>query len=165
MIQKKICMLGAFAVGKTSLVQRYVNSIFSDKYLTTVGVKIDKKSVTCDEATVNMILWDIQGEDELQAFRISYLRGMAGFILVVDGTRSSTLDTAQRLCKLAVETAGDIPFLLAVNKSDLADEWELDSEQLSGLESEGWQVIKTSAKTGEGVEKAFYWLAQQLSRT
>lgn len=60
-LQKKICMLGGFSVGKTSLVRRYVHSVFSDAYLTTVGVKIDKKIVTLPDRTVNLILWDLAG--------------------------------------------------------------------------------------------------------
>jgi GTPase SAR1 family protein len=58
-VQKKICMLGGFSVGKTSLVKRYVASIFSESYLTTVGVKIDKKTVTLGERVVHLILWRI----------------------------------------------------------------------------------------------------------
>jgi small GTP-binding protein len=86
MTQKKICMLGSFSVGKTSLVARYVSSVFSDKYLTTVGVKIDKKTVAVDGADVTLLLWDIYGEDDFQKLRMSYLRGASGYLLVVDGT-------------------------------------------------------------------------------
>ena len=62
MIQKKICMLGAFAVGKTSLVKRYVHSMFSDKYLSTVGVKIDKKVLHNGDSEVMLMLWDLYGD-------------------------------------------------------------------------------------------------------
>ena len=65
MFQKKVCVLGAFGVGKTSLVRRYVQSIFSDAYLTTVGVKIDKKNLNVGETPVTLILWDIAGEDDV----------------------------------------------------------------------------------------------------
>ena len=85
MIQKKICMLGAYAVGKTSLVGRFVRSMFSEKYQTTVGVKIDQKTVNVGDQQVNMMLWDLHGEDEAQKVRLSYLRGASGYILVVDG--------------------------------------------------------------------------------
>lgn len=74
MIKKKVCMLGAFAVGKTSLVERFVKSIFSEKYVTTVGVKIDKKSMQFDNEQIELLLWDIHGEDEFQKVRPSYLR-------------------------------------------------------------------------------------------
>ena len=77
MLQKKICLLGAFGVGKTSLVRRYVDTIFSDAYLTTVGVKIDKKLLTVGGEQMALILWDIAGEDDIAAVRVSYLRGAA----------------------------------------------------------------------------------------
>ncbi|MBN1356281.1 GTP-binding protein [bacterium] len=163
MIQKKICMLGAFAVGKTSLVERFVKSIFSDKYLTTVGVKIDKKTVELDGESVNLILWDIQGDDELQTFRTSYLKGASGFILVADQTRAGTLDTAERLCRTAVGTSRQTPFLLAVNKSDLTIDPDFDPVRLTRLESDGWHIVHTSAKTGWGVDEAFSWLARKLT--
>ncbi len=122
MIQKKICMVGAFATGKTSLVSRFVKSIYSDTYQTTVGVKIDKKHVRLAEQEVNFILWDIHGEDEFQKVRMSYLRGSSGYLLVVDGTRRHTLDKAFDLQKRVEATIGTIPFVLILNKLDLIDE-------------------------------------------
>ena len=97
MLQKKICLLGAFGVGKTSLTRRFVDSIFSDTYLTTVGVKIDKKTVAVNGNTVNLLIWDIAGEDEVSAVRTSYLRGAAGYLLVVDVTRAQTLAVAKSI--------------------------------------------------------------------
>ena len=91
MIQKKICMIGAFAVGKTSLVEQFVTSLFSEKYQTTMGVKIDKKLVHVMGCDMSMILWDLYGEDEFQKIRRSYLRGAAGYLLVADGSRGDTL--------------------------------------------------------------------------
>ncbi|MFN6951418.1 MAG: Rab family GTPase, partial [Albidovulum sp.] len=86
MIQKKICLLGAFAVGKTSLVARFVRSTFSDKYLTTVGVKIDRKDLDLPGTPVTLMLWDLAGEDEFNTVQMSYLRGSAGLLIVADGT-------------------------------------------------------------------------------
>jgi GTPase SAR1 family protein len=78
MIQKKVCMLGSFSVGKTSLVRRFVESMFSDAYLTTVGVKIDKKPLQVEGNDLTLMLWDIYGEDDFQKMRMSYLRGARG---------------------------------------------------------------------------------------
>ena len=89
-IQKKICMVGSFAVGKTSLVARFVRGIFSEKYLTTVGVKIDKRTVAVDDRQVNLLLWDLYGEDDFQKLKLSYLRGASGYFLVVDPTRPAS---------------------------------------------------------------------------
>ena len=162
MIQKKICMLGGFAVGKTSLVARFVTSVFSDKYLTTVGVKIDKKQVDVDGKAVTLMLWDIYGQDEFQNVQTTQLRGMSGYLLVVDGTRRATLETARQMQKKATEAVGDVPFILLINKSDLAALWEIDEQLMFKLVEQGWRVIRTSAKTGEGVEDAFMALAKAM---
>ena len=82
MTSKKICMLGSFAVGKTSLVSQFVSSIFSDKYLSTVGVKVDRKSVSVKGQDVTLMLWDLYGEDGFQRVQKSYLRGASGYLLV-----------------------------------------------------------------------------------
>ena len=163
MIQKKVCMLGAFAVGKTSLVSRFVSSIFSDKYLTTVGVKIDKKRVSLLRGEMDLILWDLYGEDDFQKVRMSYLQGAAAYLLVADGTRPATLDVAVSLQRAAEAEIGKVPFLLAVNKVDLADQWQIDGVAMTHANELGWKVIRTSAKSGEGVEEAFVVLARAMA--
>src|SRR5215510_581199 len=164
MIQKKVCMMGAFATGKTSLVSRFVKSIFSEKYFTTVGVKIDRHVVDLDGVEITLILWDLHGEDEFQRVRRSYLRGSSGCLLVVDGTRIATLRTAVQLHAENAEVIGNVPFILAINKSDLKEQWELPAAELHKLTEKGWQIIETSAKTGEGIGDAFYKLANEMAR-
>ena len=161
-VQKKICMIGAFAVGKTSLVARFVHSMFSEKYQTTVGVKIDKKAVNVDGQEVNLILWDLAGEDEFQEVRMSYLRGASGYLLVVDGTRPETYGTALELHKKAVGVAGKIPCLVLLNKSDLVEQWQILDSALDALAEYGLRYLKTSAKTKAGVEDAFHLLARDI---
>jgi hypothetical protein len=162
MIQKKICLLGGFAVGKTSLVSRFVHSIFSDKYLTTVGVKIEKKSLRLEKGDLDLVVWDIYGEDDFQKVRMSYLRGASGYLLVVDGTRKSTLDTALALHEATVQTIGKVPSVLVINKADLASIWEIDQATVTHLLQSGWQVMQTSAKSGEGVEDVFASLGRAM---
>lgn len=161
-LQKKVCMLGAYAVGKTSLVARFVRSIFSEKYHTTVGVKIDKKTVKCDDRVLSLILWDLAGEDDFIQVRMSYLRGSAGYLLVADGTRRATLDKALELQHRAAREIGTIPFILVINKLDVMDEWEIRQSDLSSLAENGWHVVATSAKTGVGVEQSFWALCQKM---
>ncbi len=165
MLKKKVCLLGAFAAGKTSLVARFVKSIFSDKYHTTVGVKIDSKSVLAGDQEILILLWDLYGEgeeDEFQKVRMTYLNGASGYILVVDGTRPETLQTAQTLHQRVLSQVGQLPFVVALNKVDLSDEWELTSEDLESNQTHGWEFIYTSAKSGEGVEVLFQHLAQKM---
>lgn len=162
MLQKKVCMVGAFATGKTSLVARFVSSIYSDVYQTTVGVKIDKKSIQLAEQEVNLILWDIQGEDDFQDLQMSYLRGLSGYLLVVDGTRYATLETAFNLQQLVEQAFGAVPFVIILNKSDLTDEWEIGSTDMDKISKKNWTVIQGSAKTGLGVEEAFLILTKKM---
>jgi len=164
MIQKKICMLGSFGVGKTSLVARYVKGIFNAKYLTTVGVKIDKKELKVGDQDVLLLLWDLAGEDSRSQVQTSYLRGAAGYFLVCDGTWSETLLSAKSIHKRALEAVGDIPCMLIVNKSDLWNKWQITAPELEQLVAEGWKIQVTSAKTGDGVEEMFTKLATELLR-
>ena len=162
MIQKKICLLGTSGVGKTSLVAQFVHSMFSEKYLTTVGVKIDKKALTLDERAVTLVIWDLAGDDDFQRMQTSYLRGTSGYLLVADGTRRITVDRALELQQRVAANLGQAPFLLLLNKADLASQWELDEAAILGLTKRDFVVIKTSAKEGTGVERAFADLARRM---
>ncbi len=164
MIQKKICMLGAYAVGKTSLVRRFVHSMFTDKYLTTVGVKIDKKQVLHDGKEVSLLLWDLYGEDEFQRVQTTYLRGSSGLLIVADGTRPATVEKAVELRDKTFGTIGSVPVILLMNKCDLQPQWEVKPERLAELAKSGWHILNTSAKTGEGVEQSFSQLTAQMMR-
>ncbi len=156
---RKVCMIGDFAVGKTSLVSHYVHKIFSDRYLTTVGVKIDTKTLELDrDVSLKLVLWDIAGTDAFSSVEQAYLRGAAGYVMVADGTRRETLANAASLQNQARETLGEVPFILLLNKMDLKDAWEVTREDLPA----GIEVIYTSARTGEGVETAFRTLARYL---
>lgn len=162
MLQKKICMLGSFAVGKTSLVRRYVESIYSDAYHTTVGVKIDKKVVQVGAQEVTLVLWDLYGEDEFQKMRWSYVKGASGYLLVADGTRRATLGKALALEEGVRQAVGALPFVFVLNKADLASSWEIDAAMESQLVDNGWDFMRASAKTGENVDVAFHRLVEKM---
>jgi small GTP-binding protein len=161
MLKKKICMVGQFGVGKTSLVRRFVDSIFDERYLTTIGVKIDRMDVSVDGKSLTLMLWDLAGEDDLAQLNVSHLRGASGYILVADGCRASTLEKAVELQQRITQTLGPIPFVLVVNKADLRDRWEVQSSQVAQY---GWSTFETSAKAGSGVEEMFLGLAATLIR-
>jgi len=156
-------MIGDFSVGKTSLVARFVRQTFSDKYLTTVGVKVDTKLVQIAEnKQVKLILWDIAGNDALTTTTTSYLRGAAGFLLVVDGTRRPTWNSALNLQQAVTKQIGAKPFIVLLNKSDLTEQWELSEDIIVTEQTQGWTLLKTSAKSGLNVEEAFATLANKL---
>ena len=161
MIQKKVCMVGVHGTGKTSLVQRFVHSVFSERYLSTVGVKIDRKPLEVDGTALTLVLWDLAGRDGHEDITASYLRGAHAILYVADGTRRETCDQLPELRALAREAAGEVPELLALNKTDLTDQWALgrrDEDALAGA----WDMVRTSAKTGTAVEDAFQRLGRAM---
>lgn len=157
---RKICLLGDFCVGKTSTVRRFVESRYDDKYLSTVGVKIDTKQLTLASGrNIKFVIWDLAGTDTAApAFR-AYLKGMAGYLLVVDGTRPETLDNALGLQQQLAAQLDGLPWIGLLNKADLVAEWALPVEREEAL---GTVWRRSSAKTGGNVEQAFVELAQAL---
>jgi small GTP-binding protein len=161
MIHLKLCMVGAFSVGKSSLVQRYVQSMFSEKYHTTVGVKIDKKDLAMGATPVRLVIWDLAGEDHFSALRPTFMRGAAGYLLVADGTRAHTLDAALDLNRQIEASQGPLPFALVLNKEDRLDEWEITAPRIESLERSGMKLFRGSAKSGAGVEAMFEHFASR----
>lgn len=162
MRKAKICLLGAFATGKTSLTRRFVDGLFQERYLTTVGVKIDQRDVEVDGDPLRLIVWDINGEDEFVRVHESYLRGASACMLVVDGTRAWTLAVALDLRQRALAALGPVPMALVLNKTDLEAEWEVRPDRLPDFGPD-CPVLRTSAKDDLGVGEAFLALARRLS--
>lgn len=163
-ITRKICLIGEFGVGKTSLVARFVRGIFSERYLTTVGVKVDTKIVAlAGRGNVKLVIWDIAGKTTLDSVTQPYLQGASALLLVADGTRLRTVDTA---CELLVQARGvlaDPAVALLINKVDVLDDWEVGSARIDELR-QSMAVFTTSALTGIGVEDAFRHIATEVAR-
>jgi small GTP-binding protein len=164
MQKKKICMLGSYGVGKTSLVARFVHSMFDEKYQTTVGVKIDKKVLTVDGEEVTLMLWDMAGEEDNAPVKLNQVRDASGYLLVVDGTRGRTLDVARSIQQRVEAEVGTRPFLMLVNKADVRETWEIPDSTWAELAGAGWTVLETSAKSGQHVEEAFLTLTSRMLR-
>ena len=158
----KICVLGEFAVGKTSTVARFVHNVFSEKYLTTIGVKIDTKTVVIDDIELKLVVWDVAGTDKLKTVDIAYLKGSSGYLLVCDGTRGDTFNAALSLLEQANTRFGDVPYVLLVNKNDLSPRWEVKAADIDGAPIPAGRVFRTSAKSGDQVEEAVAALARQI---
>lgn len=158
---KKIVVLGHFGVGKTSLIRRFVTDTFSDNYKVTIGVHITKKVIEISvENTVSLILWDLEGTDNIESIRKSYLLGTHGAVFVFDVSRPSTFQNLNRDLKIVAEKTPNIPLMVVGNKSDLVGEVELKAV----LEKNTISVdFITSAKTGTAVNELFLKLATLLS--
>jgi small GTP-binding protein len=163
-IVSKVCLVGDFAVGKTSVAERYVNNHFSEKYLTTVGVKIDTREMEIPDlgVTHKLVIWDIAGSDRFDETQMAYLRGASGVLYVADGTRSDTLRSLVYLKEQISDRHGGMPSIALVNKTDLTTEWEIDDGRVAELGAEFDGVFKTSAKTGEAVEEAIATLSRRI---
>lgn len=162
-VSKKICMVGDFGAGKTSSVARFVHNVFSEKYQTTIGVKVDTKQVATKTGNLKLVIWDIAGRNKFGNVEFTYLRGSAAYILVVDGTRANTLDTALALRKSIEARYGEIPFVMLLNKADLVDQWVIDESRIKELRDEGISLFITSAKNGDEIENAFKALTKMLT--
>jgi len=153
-------MIGLHGVGKTSLVRRYAQSIFTHDYLPTLGVQISKKSVESNGRTVVFTLWDLAGDEERQHLQDAYLSHAAAYILVADVSRIVSLDHAKVLQRRIQLLLPQAPFALALNKADLTER-EIGEAELAQLDP-SWRVITTSAHTGQGVEELFTLLADRI---
>ncbi len=159
MISKKVILIGHFGVGKSSLVRRYVHQVFSDDYLTTIGVKIDKKEISIDGIGLKLIIWDIAGEESQQKVPQSYRLGAHGAFYIFDVSRPSTYEHLADEITYLNEIIPGIPIQVMGNKSDLLNQEELDTLKAQiGMDD----VQFSSAKTGEHVEEAFLNLAKEM---
>lgn len=156
-VNKKIVLLGNEGVGKTSLVKRYVNSIFSDEYLTTIGIKISKKSVIVGDVEVNLMLWDIAGNMMSKTLYNNYLQGAHGVFLVADAMRPDTYESIinERDNHLSIDFKNTCTSII-INKSDLIPEGG------EAVLSQYKYDFLTSAKSGENVENAFQKMAEDI---
>jgi small GTP-binding protein len=157
----KVCLVGAFAVGKSSLARRFVSDVFSDQYLTTIGVRIEKRVLEVEGEPLRLAVWDIHGEDRFQSVDGLYLRGAAGIALVVDPTRAETAEVGADLSERARVAAPGAAQVLLLNKLDLVEDWSSDAEGAArAIQTE--ELHRVSAKTGENVEEAFAALSRRM---
>jgi small GTP-binding protein len=162
-LQKKVCLLGNFAVGKTSLIRRFVEDRFDDKYLSTIGVKISRKSLTRDDHFLNLLIWDLAGGDDFSQAGSSYLRGAAGALIVCDLSRRETLASLKNYAQQLRAMNETAVLVFIGNKADLVEEQEISPDDLAEIaQAYGSQFLLTSALIGSNVENAFNHLAQQI---
>lgn len=159
MISKKVILTGSFGVGKTSLFNRFIHQQFSEKYLTTVGVRVNKKTLTVDNEGITLMLWDIAGEISQDKVPVSYFLGTSGIIYVADLSRPLTFKNLVNDIKLLKELLPDGIIRIVANKADLVSPEQI--AEIAASLSQPWDII-TSAKTGDNVESLFESLAKKL---
>ena len=156
MIRKKILLLGDFNVGKTSLIRRYIDNAFDDRYLTTIGVKISKKKLTADQTECELIIWDVEGSTPQKKIPESYMLGASGAIFVADCNREDTIHNLEGHIERFLTINPNARYVIAYNKSDLLT---TQQKELFPLDRNGFL---TSAKEGENVNRLFSSLAKEI---
>ena len=171
LIKQKICLLGGVAVGKTSLVERFVHERFDEKYLTTVGISVSKKLMPPIQRRPNgrtvqymFLIWDIAGLERFEPMVMNYFRGASGALAVADLTRPQTIDNLGPICKKFKSVNPQAALVTIGNKLDLFKDDETVHSRLKKLASQySAEVMLTSAKSGDGVEEAFISLSHRIN--
>jgi small GTP-binding protein len=166
-LMKKVCLLGDGAVGKTSLIRKFVFDRFDDKYIMTFGTKVSKKQVTINRGTeeynMNFLIWDILGQRVHNNLHAAYYQGASGAFIVCDVTRRETLDNLDEWISVFRGVNKAAPVILLGNKADLVDEAQFSATDLRGLaEKYNMKHHMTSAKTGDHVEESFLELGNEV---
>jgi small GTP-binding protein len=164
---KKVCLLGDFAVGKSSLVRRFVYNLFDEQYVSTIGVRVSRKTVAVpvvpDVAELTMMVWDLAGSEEFNRVSLSYLRGAAGAVLVYDLTRPSTLEQLYTYVVNLHKISPQSKIVVAGNKADLVDVAQLERAKAEKFAAEiNAPLYLTSAKQGNEVDELFRHLGRLL---
>jgi small GTP-binding protein len=168
MMLAKVCVMGEMSVGKTSLIRRFVDRSFDDRYLTTVGVNISRKHVPPPDGAqdhpdgIQLVLWDLEGGESFSEVASAYLRGSRGAIIVGDVTRPQTIEALERHAHRFLEINPRGIILLALNKSDLDHDAGILIPALLRTGEAVLTTFRTSARTGDGVDDAFVALANHL---
>ena len=172
-LKSKVCLVGEKAVGKTSLIARYVQDMFNDRYIVTIGTKVSKKAITVHDEDrdldvhLELTVWDIMGEKGFrELLKDAYFYGANGILAVCDMARLQTLEDLDDWIDPVIKIVGDVPVHVAVNKVDLAEQAQVDEDAVRAFtKAYSAPYVFTSAKTGENVETAFQLLGLAMAAT
>lgn len=165
-LSAKVCLLGDYAVGKTSLVRRFVYNMFDDRYLSTIGVKVSRKVVALargeDVVELTLMLWDLAGSEEFDSVRASYLRGAVAGLIVCDLTQPTSLLAAPGYAQQIRAVNPQAALTLIANKLDLAEQRAVSDDDVCAMARVlNAPCLFTSAKSGHGVDEAFRELGRR----
>ena len=168
----KVCRVGEAAVGKTSLIRRFVIDNFDDKYIQTLGTKVSKKEMSAlnvdpsGEMKIDMTIWDIMGQKGFrELLKEAYFYGAKGILAVCDATRKKTLEDLDDWIEGVYSVTGKIPIEFLSNKIDLKDQAQVtEDDMVQAAKAYDSPFHFTSAKTGINVELAFQSLAERIAK-
>ena len=167
-VKAKVCLVGDVAVGKTSLIRRFVQDQFDDRYVATVGTKVTKKTAAVTwkgaPATLDLMVWDIMGEKGFRSLlRDAYFEGAQGVLAVCDLTRKETFYDLNNWVTMVRKQVGDVPIVFLGNKADLTSRLTVTQEELTRIGNiHGARTFWVSAKNGTNVNDAFQVLADSI---
>lgn len=169
-VKVKVCLVGENAVGKTSLIKKFVLDIFDDSYITTIGTKITKKTMTferADPVNMDMMIWDIMGQASFRSLlQDAYFYGAHGVLAIADSTRATTVASLHEWLDSTRQVVGEVPVVFLANKIDLTDQLEVTQDLLdSELSKYDSKPLFSSAKTGQNVAEAFQVLGEKILKT
>jgi len=161
-LRRKVCLLGAPGVGKTSLVRRFVEHRFDEDHESSIAMQVSKGTVELGDISLEMMLWDPEGSEAWGQYNRSFISGASGLIFVVDCTKPRTLDHLLEAQTKGRGFIGSRPAVLILNKVDLAKDAVLTEAQLDAASKLNWHIAQASAKSGDSVDEAFMKLAELM---
>mmetsp|Transcript_44507 Transcript_44507/g.102734 ORF Transcript_44507/g.102734 Transcript_44507/m.102734 type:complete len:214 (-) Transcript_44507:63-704(-) len=160
----KLVFLGEQAVGKTSIITRFMYDTFDNNYQATIGIDFLSKTMYLEDRTVRLQLWDTAGQERFRSLIPSYIRDSSAAIVIYDITnRSSFFNTTKWIEDVRQERGSEVVIILVGNKTDSSDRRQVSTEEGEEKAKEaGVMFIETSAKVGHNVKTLFRQLASAL---
>lgn len=175
-VEKKVCLLGDWGVGKTSLIRRFVFNAFDDRYLSTLGVKVSKKGFIIKDfkkkpflkVNLTLLIWDLVGQKGFQFLQAKTFKGTNGAFVVCDVTRTETIEAMDGWVSSLYAEAKPMSLIFLANKVDLTEDAipvKVNGHLEEIIDKYHGQFFPTSAKTGMNVEDAFQLMGRNLTKT
>jgi len=159
----KICLLGEAAVGKTSLVYRFIKNMFKEDFKSTLGVNLLKKDTEIEGKVISTQIWDLGGQESFKSLRKLYLQGAHGALVIFDATNRKSFEKVEEWVQNFRDARGEEPLLLIGNKIDLKKKIKVEEKEAKEFaKKNNMMFLLTSAKTGDNVEAAFHKLLKVI---